>query len=147
MAYLKRLVVVLVLMIALPSLAAPGVDETRRLADQGVTEAQYKLGYMYHDRSGVAQDYTEAIKWYRLAADQGVANAQYNLGLIYGNGEVIYGNGVLQDYFQSYLWLSISAANGREDDSKFREIIAGRMTPAQIEQAQTLAREWMAAHQ
>ena len=29
------------------------------------------------------QDYSEAVKWYRLAADQGNATAQYNLGVMY----------------------------------------------------------------
>ncbi len=33
------------------------------------------------------QDYTEAVKWYRLAADQGnMWAAQYNLGYCYANG-------------------------------------------------------------
>jgi len=30
-----------------------------------------------------AQDYKQAVKWYRKAASQGVAAAQYNLGNMY----------------------------------------------------------------
>ena len=32
-------------------------------------------------------NYSEAIKWYRLAAEQGDANAQFSLGGMYLNGE------------------------------------------------------------
>ena len=41
----------------------------RRLADQGNPRAQGKLGGMYYNGHGVAQDYAEAVKWFRLAAD------------------------------------------------------------------------------
>jgi len=56
----------------------------RELADQGNAGAQFKLGGMYDDGRGVAQNDAEALKWYRLAADQGYGNAQYNLALMYG---------------------------------------------------------------
>jgi TPR repeat protein len=42
---------------------------------------------MYDTGEGVAQDYAEAIKWYRLAAAQGYARAQANLGLMYLDGQ------------------------------------------------------------
>jgi len=37
----------------------------------------------------VAQDFTEAMRWYRLAADQGYAyvNAQSSVGLMYLQGQ------------------------------------------------------------
>jgi hypothetical protein len=38
---------------------------------------------MYQYGKGVAQDYSAAMKWYRMAADLGDADAQYNLGLMY----------------------------------------------------------------
>ena len=41
---------------------------------------------MYFNGDGVAQNYAEAMRWYRLAADQGLAWAQYNLGLMHENG-------------------------------------------------------------
>ena len=45
----------------------------RLAAEQGLAEAQNKLGALYGDGKGVPQDYTEAAKWYRLAAEQGLA--------------------------------------------------------------------------
>ena len=41
---------------------------------------------MYYKGEGVAQDYQEAVKWYRLAAEQGDEDAQNNLAVMYQNG-------------------------------------------------------------
>ena len=81
------------------------------------------------------------MKWYRLAAEQGLADAQFNLGIRYYNGQ-----GVPQDYVQAHLWWNLAAAQGDEEARENRDIIAAKMTPAQIEEAQRLAREWLAAH-
>ncbi|MDG1372525.1 MAG: SEL1-like repeat protein [Paracoccaceae bacterium] len=40
-------------------------------ADKGHANAQHNLGYSYDVGQGVPQDYSEAVKWYRLAAEQG----------------------------------------------------------------------------
>ena len=84
-------------------------------------------------------DYKAAVKWYRLAAAKGVALAQFNLGAMYDNG-----HGVAQDYVRAHMWYNISASNGV--DAKNRDLIAKEMTPAQLEEAQKLAREWVAKH-
>jgi TPR repeat protein len=57
-------------------------------ANQGHAQAQYNLGVMHANGEGVQQDFTKAVKWYRLAADQGDAKAQFNLGAMHANGEV-----------------------------------------------------------
>ena len=44
------------------------------------------------------------------------------------------------------MWLNLAAAQGDEDARELRDIVAGQMTPSQIEEAQRLAREWIAAH-
>jgi len=77
------------------------------------------------------------MRWNRKAADQGNADAQFILGLIYGDGV-----GVTQDYVQAHLWNSLAAAQGQKDAVKFRDSLAKQMTPAQIAEAQKLAREW-----
>jgi uncharacterized protein len=61
----------------------------RLLADQGNATAQYRLGHLYDDGTGVTQDYVQALRWYRLAADQGIAAAQFGLGTIYENGQSV----------------------------------------------------------
>ena len=114
----------------------------RLAAAQGDAEAQLNLGVMYAHGHGVPQDYAEALKWFRLAAAQGHAEAQYNLGVMYLNGQ-----GIAQDDVQAYKWFDLAAATytakpERDEAVKARDSVAARMTPAQIAEAQKLAREW-----
>ena len=58
----------------------------RKAADQGDSEAQLNLGFMYTLGHGVPKNYAAAASWYRKAAEQGHASAQFNLGLMYSSG-------------------------------------------------------------
>ncbi len=118
---------------------ATALKEWRPLAEQGNAEAQYGLGVMYRDSRGVSQDYEQALRWYRLAAAQGHASAQYTLGLMYELGQ-----GVPQDDVQAHLWASLAAEQGNERAPKLRDRLAKKMTPAQLVDAERLAREWKA---
>jgi hypothetical protein len=64
---------------------------------------------MYDEGQGVAQDYKEAVKWYRLSAEQGDALAQFNLGLMYYEGQ-----GVPQDNKEAVKWWRLSAEQRNE---------------------------------
>ena len=110
--------------------------EFAALAGQGYQDAQYNLGLMYHNGQGFKQDYKQAIKWFTRAAEQGFAEAQYNLAAMYHNGQ-----GVPQDNVYAHMWFNLAAANGNEPASKNRDIVAKRMTTADISKAQSLARE------
>jgi TPR repeat protein len=110
----------------------------RRAADRGNIDAQINLGIKYAlGWEGVPKNYAESAKWHRLAADRGNHWAQYILGLVYASGV-----GVPQDYALAYMWFNVSAAQGHPDAARDRDNIAKRMTPAQIADAQKLAREW-----
>jgi hypothetical protein len=76
------------------------------------------------------------VKWYTKSAEQGKAKAQYNLGVKYVNGQ-----GVPQDNVYAHMWFNLAAVDGDEDASKNRDIVAKRMTTADISKAQSLARE------
>jgi TPR repeat protein len=108
-------------------------------AEQGFASAQYNLGLSYNNGEGVPQDYKAAIKWYTLAAEQGNTSAQFNLGVMYYDGK-----GTLVDYVTAHMWLNIASSNGK--DPKARNMITEEMTAEQIQEAQTLAREWVKAH-
>jgi TPR repeat protein len=108
-------------------------------AAQGISYAQYNLGFMYANGRGVVQDYAEAVRWYKLAAAQGDAKAQYNLGVMYAKGQ-----GVLQNNVQAHMWFNIAAVKGDKDAVKNREFVANKMTAEQIAQAQRLAKECQA---
>jgi uncharacterized protein len=119
-----------------------------KAAEQNHGDAQGSLGFCYDNGEGVPQNYAEAMKWYRKAADRGNADAQYNLGRMY---EI--GRGVPQDYFQAYIWFNLSAAQNNaisermevvsgQSSAKQRDLAAKHLSPAQIAEAQKLAREW-----
>ena len=101
------------------------------------TGAQIGITGMYHEGLGVPQDYAEAVKWARKAAELGAAEAQNYLGTMLEDDQ-----GVLQDYVQAHKWYNLAAAQGEENAGKWRDELAEKMTPSQIEKAQTLAAEW-----
>lgn len=109
----------------------------RQMAEQGNGNAQFGLGTMYEKGLGVAQDYVEAANWYRRAANQGHPTAQFNLGSMYDSGR-----GVARDEVLAHTWLNLSVAQGNKDAANNRDIVARRMTPAQLAEARKLAREW-----
>ena len=114
----------------------------RRAADQGVADAQEKIGSFYfvglyeYPKSSV-----DAARWFRLAAEQGYAKAQYALAVLYGTGD-----GVIQDYVVAHMWLNLAAAQGHEDAVRTLDQVTKLMTQSQIEEAQRLAREWLQLH-
>lgn len=81
--------------------------ELRPLAEKGNRGAQFLLGRMHEDGSGVPQDFKEAARWYRLAADQGDATAQLFLGLMHERGQ-----GVPQDFKEANRWYRLAADQG-----------------------------------
>jgi len=115
--------------------------ECQSEAGQGNAIAQFILGSMYENGEGVAQDYKEAMKWYQKAAEQGDADAQYGLGKMYADGL-----GVAQDYVMSHVWFDIAAEQGYRDASNMRDAVANKMTPAQMQEAQNLTKEWKTEH-
>jgi TPR repeat protein/S1-C subfamily serine protease/uncharacterized protein YecT (DUF1311 family) len=112
-------------------------------ADRDNAYAQASLGMMYETGNGVPQDYAAAARWYRKAADQGFVMAQEMLGVMH-----FYGQGVPQDYVQAYAWfdlaitsLSASETEDRNQTTRLRELVAGKMTPSQLSEAQKVAAE------
>ena len=87
-------------------------------ADQGHAQAQCSLGVVYEQGQGVAQDYSAAMKWYRMAADQGDAQAQYNLGVMYYQGQ-----GVPQNISEALRWLYKAQVQGHERAKERIELI------------------------
>jgi TPR repeat protein len=118
----------------------------RALAEHGSTIAQDWLGYMYAKGNGVPQDYVEAVKWYRMAAEKNLGQAQYDLACMYAEGK-----GVPKDAVQAHMWANLAVSHPAQDQmfekswvrwGDLRFSLAAQMTPAQIAEAQRLAREW-----
>lgn len=123
---MKKLILMIVLAWAMPSLANAGYQEAedafdrgdaptalkefQALADNNDARGQYGLGIMYDLGEGVPQSSEEAAKWYRLSAEQGYADAQNNLGVMYENGE-----GVPRNYDEALKWYRKAAELGNTD--------------------------------
>jgi hypothetical protein len=113
----------------------------RKASVQGVSVAQYKLGIMYDNGWGVPPSDSEAVRWYRNAAEQGHPLAQHDLAFMYAAG-----TGVAQDYLRAYMWLNIAVAHGNSLMIRHLNSISEHLTPAQIVEAQQMARDWMENH-
>jgi len=99
--------------------------------------ADFETGMDAYNR----EDYATALREWRILAEQGNALAQAKLGLMYKDGL-----GVLQDFIQAHKWYNLAGANGDKFATESRDRLAERMTPAQIAEAQQLAREWQLKH-
>ena len=60
---------------------------------QGVNTSYWSIGEIYLRGSGVEQDYSKALEWFKLGTDQKDSNSYYSLGTIYHKGL-----GVEQDF-------------------------------------------------
>jgi len=71
------------------------------------SQTQFGLGRQYADGHGVAQDYSQAVEWFRKAAEQSHALAQFHLGLLYAQGR-----GVPRDEAIGLAWIQKAARQG-----------------------------------
>ena len=102
-------------------------------ADQGDPQAQYDLGALH--QASTPPNYAQALACYRLAAAQGHADGQAALGWLYANGA-----GVLQDFVRAHMWFNLGAVGGHAAAASGRDFVTQQMAPAQIAQAQDMAR-------
>ena len=133
--------VLMLVMLVVPACSQDSTAALRQRAEQGDADAQFNLSFMYLNGEGVPQDYEEAIRWFRAAAEQGLAPAQFYLGFMYDSGR-----GVPRDEIQAHMWLSLatSSLTGdlREEAVRGRDRVAEKMHPAEIAEAERLARQW-----
>lgn len=78
-----------------------------KAADGGLSEAQFKLGYMATVGLGTPKSMEEAVRWYRAAAEKGHSEAQYNLAVCLEKGL-----GAKQDLKAAYDWHTKAAMLG-----------------------------------
>ena len=117
----------------------------RLAAAQGHAMAQSNLASMYSLGEGVIQDYKEAVRLYKLSAAQGEDRSKNLLGFSY-----LLGEGVAQDYVRAHMWFNLAASSLSGEDQKNastqRDNVAAKMTPAQIAEAQAMARKCQASN-
>lgn len=89
---------------------APAWCIWRRLADEGDAEAQFNLGWLYHNGQGVVIDDQQARAMWEKAAQQGHGEAQMALAMLYSQGGAV---GI--DQAQAVKWYHAAARQGFED--------------------------------
>ena len=109
----------------------------RLAAEQGDPAGQHGLAGAYHSGNGVRKDVAKAVEWCRKSAEQNYALSQVSMGTFYARGL-----GVPKNDTIAYMWYNLAASKGAKNAAKYRNLAAERMTPAQIAEAQRLAREW-----
>lgn len=86
----------------------------RPLADKGEAEAQYALGWMYHNGYGLVSDDRAAKAWWEKAVAQGHTDAMFALGTLYNEGS----STVARDYTAAMrLW--VQAASAGHENARF----------------------------
>lgn len=79
----------------------------QKLAEEGMPDAQFRLGMLYQEGRGTEQDVAEAVRWYREAGEAGHSQAQYTLATILKTG-----SGVAPDPKEAFRWYLKAAQSG-----------------------------------
>ena len=108
----------------------------RRAAEQDVVEAMYLWGKALASGEGVLENDREANEWFAKAAHGDHPAAQLQMGI-----NCLYGEGVTADPIEAYAWFNIASARGDLQARKQKELLAGRLSRLDIEQAQARSQE------
>jgi len=106
-------------------------------AENGIAEAQLKLGMLYAHGQIVPQDDGQARQWLQLAGEKGKFKAQYIIGMMLANGQ-----GITKDYVLAHMWYNLSNLQGNVGATNQISALETSMSLEQIEQAQKMVREW-----
>ena len=114
-------------------------SETWLLAqgEAGMREAQSALAALYLSDPEDAERSATGAQWLQKAATNGDPQAQAQLGEMHMTGTL-----VELDYVAAHKWVNIAATLGSSKAAELRETLAALMTPEQVAEAQTAARDW-----
>jgi TPR repeat protein len=76
-------------------------------AEEGNSDAQFKLGALYEMGKGVGKNLKKAAYWYQKATEQNNPHGQYLLALLYERGE-----GVKKSFKKAAYWYQKAADQG-----------------------------------
>src|SRR6185436_6426142 len=115
-----------------------------KAAEHGDENAQYCLGHMYHEGTGVTVNESEAVKWWKKAAEQGHAAAANSLAESYSVGA-----GQKADLVEALRWFIIAVAQAshideqqgysdgdRKDYAAARTFFANSLLRAEVEEGE-----------
>lgn len=98
----------------------------RPLAESGDIEAQYNIGWMYHNGYGLRVDDRKALEWWVLASEQGHTEASFSIGMLYSLGE----GRIRKDTDRAIDFYLEAAVQGHEDALRLLKNMLMRNEPA-----------------
>jgi hypothetical protein len=117
------------------------VDWYRRAADRGDATGQNDLGDMYLRGEGVPQDDKTAFDLFSKAANQGNTAACVKLGYMYMTGRA-----TAKDPETAYMWIKFATLAGDSRGAEYLHPLSGKLTNAQLKQADERAQSLYVAH-
>jgi TPR repeat protein len=78
------------------------------LADEGDSQAQFELAWLYTTGLGTEKNLERAAFYFNKAAESGHAESQHKLGQLF-----LYGQGVTQSYSEALRWFTAAAEQGQ----------------------------------
>jgi hypothetical protein len=111
-------------------------------AHNGGDHQQWLLGQHYEYGNGTSPDMAEAVRWYRYSAERGIRDGQLEYVRCLLNGK-----GVPRDEVEALMWLNLVASDSSpsyvgKSGAEYRDSVAARLTPEQIERAAAMTRSW-----
>ena len=96
-----------------PETTEEPVEENRSTLDLLKQRAEQGYAWAQNDGRGVAEDFAEAARLFRLAAEQGIARSQTNLGNMYYLGQ-----GVAQDDAEAVRLFRLAAKQDEQEEAQ-----------------------------
>ncbi|MBS0290747.1 MAG: sel1 repeat family protein [Proteobacteria bacterium] len=103
--------------------------------------AQRELGMIYEQGLFNLSNLNKAYEWYLKASQNGDAQAQLALANMYYSG-----NGIPQNYVQSYAWANLASLNGQEQATRLKNEITNLLESADIAKAREMADNYFLAY-
>ena len=151
------------------------IELYKQASENGVREAQFKLGQLYFNGNSIIQSDSKAVTWYEKAIEKGDANAQNALGELYYKGREVnqnkkkslnlylaaakqgmpiaqfnlsvfyYDFSGSDNLIKSYQWGVIAQKNGF-DAKKALKVIKSEMSNTDINKANKYIKKCLASH-
>lgn len=109
----------------------------QKAADQNHVAAINFLGQTYLKGTDVTPDAAKALGYFRRTGDAGNPMGLMELARAYSEGK-----GMAADLVKAHAYANLAAARGHEEAAAFRDAIAAKLSPADVEKAQAFARDW-----
>lgn len=111
------------------------LDLVRRAADAGDPVAQFQLGWVLVQNADTSFDtFKRAARLFESGAKAGHGPSMINLAGMYLRAE-----GLPQDYVLAQMWILLARSHGADVPANLGDALAQKMTPEQVNMAQSLA--------